>query len=173
MSTNEVLREQIWKNLINCKYKGYVVELLYCKYQRWDRTINVFLAIVSCGSIATWAVWKAFPMLWAGLIAASQFINAVKPLFPYNKYVKEFGAKSLKIDNLNIEYERLFNKIQTQTISDEEAEKQYYDLKIDFNNTIRFSDDVIFDVSKQKKIEKKATELNINYFRTHYNIELV
>lgn len=56
MTTNEILRDRVWKNLINYKYKSYVIELLHCKYQYWDRSINVFLAIVSGGSIATWAI---------------------------------------------------------------------------------------------------------------------
>lgn len=171
-TTNDVLRERVWKTLINNKYKGYVIQLLYCKYQKWDRWINVFLAVISCGSIATWAVWKELPMLWAGLIALSQFVNAVKPWFPYNKYVKEFSSKSLKIDNFNIEYERLFNQLQTDAIDDKIAEKQYYDFMKEYSTLLRFSEDVIFDVSKQDVIEKKATELNKTYFRTHYNVEL-
>lgn len=169
---HEILRERTWKNFINMKYKGYVVNLLYSKYQRWDRTINVFLAFVSCGSIATWAVWKEYPMFWAALIAISQVVNAVKPLFPYNKYVKEFGEKSLQLDSLNIDFERLFNQLQTDTISDLEADEKYYAIQKEFNNLLRFSDDVIFDVTKQKNLNKEAEDFNKIYFRTHFNVEL-
>ncbi|MEL1244217.1 hypothetical protein AAEO56_08100 [Flavobacterium sp. DGU11] len=166
------MRDRFWATFINYKYKGFVIELLYCKYQRWERNINVFLAIASSSSIAAWALWKELDWLWAGIIASSQLINAIKPFFPYNKYVKELGSKFLKMENLTIECEKLWDKIQNDTITEEETSKKYYEFKKESSDILRFSDDIIFDVSKQSDIENKATELNKNFFRTHYNVEL-
>ncbi|MFP9118132.1 hypothetical protein ACLI08_10125 [Flavobacterium sp. RNTU_13] len=167
------MRERFWNTFINYKYKGYVIELLYCKYQKWERNTNVFLAIASSSSIAAWALWNELDWIWASIIALSQLINAVKPFFPYNKYVKELGAKSLKIENLNIECEKLWDKMQNDNIDEEDAENRYYEIKKEGNEILRFSDDIVFDVSKQTDIEKKATSLNIIFFRNHYGVELM
>lgn len=78
----------------------------------------------------------------------------------------------MKLDVLIIDYEKLFNKIQSKTISDTSAEKQYYDAQAEFVKLFKFNDDIIFDVSKQSDIEKKATAYNLNYFKTHYGVDL-
>lgn len=66
------------------------MSILFEKYQHGDRFVNVLLDIASSGSIAAWAVWKSAPMVWGGIIAGSQLVTAIKPYFPYFKYVKEF-----------------------------------------------------------------------------------
>ena len=54
-----MMKEQVWSSLCNLKFKGFIISLLVQKYQRWDRNLNIFLAIASSTSIAAWAVWKA------------------------------------------------------------------------------------------------------------------
>src|SRR5258706_183583 len=106
------IRQQVWSGLCNLKFKGYVLSFLVERFQKWDRSINIFLAVASSTSIAAWAVWKVEPMIWAGIIAFSQLVTVTKPYFPYYKYVKELNSKLLRIENLNLEFEKLWNNIQ-------------------------------------------------------------
>ena len=79
------MREQVWGLLCNTKFKGFVLSILVIRFQKWDRNINIFLAVASSGSIAAWVVWNRFPFVWGAIIASSQVITVIKPYFPYFK----------------------------------------------------------------------------------------
>ncbi|MDR0828670.1 MAG: hypothetical protein LBN95_00965 [Prevotellaceae bacterium] len=166
------IRNQIWALLNDTKFNGFCLESLVEKYQKWERNINIFLAIASCGSIAAWAVWEIYPMIWALIIAVSQVITAVKPYFPYFKYVKEFNAKKLQIDSFNIELEKLWYKFENDRISEDEAAEIYFEIKTETAKTMNFSDDIVFKVTKEIEInadEKMKLFSKNNY---HINIEI-
>lgn len=48
-------------------------------------------------------------------------MTVIKPYFPYYKYVKELNGKSLRVDNLNIEFEKLWDKLQAGKLTEDEA----------------------------------------------------
>ena len=164
------MRTQIWGSLCNLQFKSYCLALLVKRYQRWERNINVFLAIASSTSIAAWAVWKVTPIIWASIIAISQILTVVKPYFPYFKYVKEFNLKCIRLEIINIEFERLWHKLQTKKITDDSADDLYFDLRKQISELLNFSDDTIFEVTPT--IEKKANERMKYFLQTNYGISI-
>jgi hypothetical protein len=164
------MRTQIWGALCNLQFKSYCLTLLVKKNQHWDRNINVFLAIASSTSIAAWAIWKVTPIIWASIIAVSQVLTVVKPYFPYFKYVKEFNLKCVRLELMNIEYERLWHRLQNKKVTDDEADEQYFELRKQTSEILNFSDDTIFEVTPL--IEKKANEMMKNYLQTNYGISI-
>ena len=155
--------------LCNMKFKGFIFGLLVKKYQRLDRNVNIFLALASSGSIAAWAVWKEFPLVWSSIIALSQVIMAIKPFFPYYKITKELNSRCLKTDLLNIEYERFWNKIQRGKMTEDEMEQDYYDYRKTFAELLSFPDDLVFETSK--RIESTANASMKTYLKTFHGIE--
>ena len=164
------MRTQIWGALCNQQFKSYCLTLLVKRYQLWDRNINVFLAVASSSSIAAWAIWKITPIIWASIIAASQVMTVVKPYFPYFKYVKEFNLKCIRLEIINIEFERLWHKLQTKKLTEDEAEELYFELRKQTSEILNFSDDTIFDVTP--KIERKANERMKYFLQTNYGISI-
>ncbi|MBL0047092.1 MAG: hypothetical protein IPP32_03235 [Bacteroidetes bacterium] len=164
------MRDQIWASLNDTKYKGYCLGFLVDKFQKWDRNINIFLAIASSTSIAAWAIWKVNPMVWAAIIAFSQVLTAIKPYIPYFKYVKELNTKSLKVDLLNIEFERLWYKLQHKKVTNEQAVEIYFDLRRQSTEIFNFGDDIIFEV--KSKIEKRANERMKTFLKNNYGIAI-
>jgi len=164
------MKNKIWSTLVNVKYKGYIIGLLADAFQKWDRTINIFIALTSSGSIAAWAIWKKYEIVWGLIIAASQVITVLKPYFPYYKYVKELNGKNLRINNLNIEFEKLWDKVQLGKIGEDEASDKYFELKKEFNEIMHFGDDTIFVVTKD--MEKKASESMKVFLKSDYNIDI-
>jgi hypothetical protein len=164
------MRAKIWATLVDLRFKGYCLMYLVNRFQRWERNINIFLAIASSTSIAAWAIWGDLKIVWGIIIALSQVLTVVKPYFPYFKYVKELNSKCLKIETLNIEFERLWHKMQTKQLSDQQAEDSYFDLKKAISETLNFGDDTIFDVSE--KMEKKANEKMKIWLKNHYDISI-
>ncbi|PKV50795.1 hypothetical protein ATE84_2862 [Aquimarina sp. MAR_2010_214] len=164
------MREQIWATLNDLKFKGYCLELVVEKFQKWDRNVNIFLAITSSGSIGAWAVWQKYPMIWAGIIVISQVLTVIKPFFPYFKYVKELSAKRFRIENLNIEVEQLWYKLQNGKIGEDEAAEDYFEMKKQIAETFNFNDDTIFNV-KTEIVDKANNRMKV-FLKNNYNIEI-
>lgn len=72
----------------------------------WDKTINIFLAITSSSSIAAWAIWQKYQMIWAIIIAISQIITAVKPFLPFKARIKAVSDLNDRIQEISLECER-------------------------------------------------------------------
>ncbi len=162
------MTSQIWATLNDTRFKGYCLHILVQRFQRLDRAINIFLAIASSGSIAAWAIWNSYPMVWGTIIALSQVVTAIKPFFPYYKYVKELNSKCLRIESLNIELEKLWYKLQKDKISDDEASEAYFDIRAQCNEVFNFADETILEVSKA--IENKANQKMKVFLKSNYNI---
>lgn len=162
------MRNQIWVLFIDLKFKGYYLSLLVDKYQKWERNTNIFLALVSSGSIAAWAIWNDIPLIWGAIIAVSQVLTVVKPYFPYYKYVKELNDKSYRVNNLSIELERLWYKLQHKKISDDDSDELYFEYKKAITEILKFGDDTIFN--EKKEIESKANERMKVFLKNNYDI---
>ena len=163
------MRERIWYYMLDSKFQSLYLGYQVSKYQKYDRNINIFLALVSSGSIGAWAIWQELQVLWAGLIALSNVIAIIKPYFPYSKYIKELSERSLKMQNLHLDYERLWYKYDKDQITEDNATEQFFDLKTKGVQYLTLNDDTF--VFKDEKINKRAEEEMKNYIKNNYNIE--
>jgi hypothetical protein len=164
------MKTETWSLLCNCKYKSYYIGHLVTKFQKYDRNINIFLAIASSGSIAAWAVWSIYPWVWGLIIAISQVLSVIKPYIPFFKYVKELNLKLIRIENLNIEIEKLWYKIQRNKISEDDSIEEYFEFQKQLTEILSFSDESIFDLDK--KIQDKSNKQMKVFLRTKYNIDI-
>lgn len=162
------MREQIWPTLVNLKFKSYCLDLILEKFQKHERYINVFLAVASSGSIAAWAIWNVYPLLWGGIIALSQVVTVIKPYFPFYRHIKEINSKCSRLELLHIELEHLWYKVQHEKITEDECSDQFFSLKKQSVDILNFADDTIFDVSPS--LEKVANERMDVYLKTNYNL---
>ncbi len=162
------METKIWSLLNNIKFKGYCLGFVVERFQKWDRNINIFLALASSGSIAGWAIWNNYPIVWGSIIASSQVLTVIKPYFPYFKFVKELNKKCYQVDNLSIETERLWYDFRNESIEENIIAERYFDLKKQLTEIFTFGDDTIFNVTK--KIENKADECMKTYLKNEYDI---
>ena len=165
-----MIKDRIWSMLVDLKFKGYCLAFLVDKFQKWDRNINIFLAVSSSGSIAAWAIWNAYPIIWGAIIAFSQVLTVVKPYIPYFKYVKELNTKCLKMEIINLELERLWYHLQHDRISSELSEDQYFDIRKQTTEIFNFGDDMIFEVDST--IERKANERMKTFLKNTYGLSI-
>ncbi|MFL9842992.1 hypothetical protein [Flavobacterium rhizosphaerae] len=160
---------RVWACLVNFKYKSFLVELLYKKYQKREWCISLFLTIASSSSIAGWLIWDELQLLWTIIIATSQAITTIRPLLPYNKYIKELGTKYINLEDLNLQYERFWDRISRGKLNEDDIEEYYYELKKQAIEILKFSDDVFFDVPK--KINKQAEDKISVFLKSNYNVK--
>jgi hypothetical protein len=164
------VKTQIWATLCDVRFKSYLLSILVNKYQRWDRNINIFIALASSSSIATWIIWDKYQLLWSTIIVASQVLTVIKPYFPYFKYIRELNQRSHKMDSLSIDLEKLWHDFQVKTLKQSEVKKQYFNFKKTISEALNFGDDIIFSTSS-KDINNANLKMKV-YLKNNYNIDI-
>lgn len=163
------MRDKLWYNLLDIKFKSLYYDELATKYQIINRRINVFLALTSSASIASWAIWNQLNFLWGLIIAASTVVNVIKPYFPFSKYIGEISRISVQLDNLSWEYEKLWYNYESGKHSEEDCFKLFMELKKRAIDILKFSEETI--INENKKIEEKANKLMDIYLRNNFSIQ--
>jgi hypothetical protein len=101
-----------WAKLVELKVAASYVRRYRDHLGRWVTAIATLRAVASSASIAVWAVWKQYPLLWGGIIAVSQVADAVKDVFPVNKKHKSTIELTVALDRLfidaQLEWESIF-----------------------------------------------------------------
>ncbi|TKG92896.1 hypothetical protein EYV94_18150 [Puteibacter caeruleilacunae] len=133
-----------------------------------DLYTNIFLVFTTSSSIATWAIWKEMPLLWAGIIAISQIVTLAKPYLLFPKYVKVFYERNLQWQNISLEIEELWHKLENSIIEESVAAKEYFDLRKKSLIFDKVSEDIIF--FDYTRLQDKAEELcNFNIQKLYNN----
>lgn len=160
------MRTQIWNTFQNSIYKSFVLDELISMYQEMERWTNIAIAIASSGSIATWAIWAKYPIVWGSIIAISQVVSFAKPYFPFNKYLTELHEKKNLALGINLSFEKLWYKVQYDKISEDESVQEFFLIKDQMNKAFNFKEDI--NLQGRKKIIDSATEKTRAYFELNY-----
>lgn len=127
-------QEYFWDTFSNLKRDQFYLNAQIGRLDFRERCLNCFSAFAASGAVATWAVWKDYPMFWATIIAASQVYQVMKPHLP-------FAARLKATSSMYPEFELLTHI----------AEKKWFEV-----STGKLTEDEIYDAAtelKHKKIE--------------------
>src|SRR5207253_825824 len=81
-------QEKFWELIKQVRFELYYIDEYIRDTNRTESWVNGTMAVASNASIGGWVIWKDLSLVWAGIIAASQVINALRPLLPYTKRLK-------------------------------------------------------------------------------------
>lgn len=165
-----MIRDRIWTNLVNSKFKCNYIGYLIDEYQKISLSVNIFLTIISLSSVSAWAIWNVFPWLWSILIAISNILLVLKPLLAYDKKIKELREKLAILEDIQVEYERLWYLSESNTIDEKAASERFFELYDRQIKTLRTSGEIIIGESKKIKV-KSDSETNL-YLRNNYLIDI-
>lgn len=87
-------QRRFWDELVQLRIHIFYLQQFHLVAEANETRLNMFLAVTANGSIATWAVWGKWPMVWAFIIGISQAVNAIRPYLPYQKRAKAIAALS-------------------------------------------------------------------------------
>lgn len=93
-------QRRYWQELVQLRVHIYYLRQLHLIAERNETRLNMLLAIASNGSIATWAIWSKWPIVWAIIIGLSQFLNAIRPYLPYQRRIRAIVALGRELDEL-------------------------------------------------------------------------
>jgi len=120
------MQERYWRKLTDKRYRLIYISEYYNQCVWVQRLINVILAITSSGAVAAWAVWQEFPVVWAGVIAVSQVITAVKPLLPYEKRIATIYDMINQLTGICNEIEAKWYYVANGSLSEEDINDLSY-----------------------------------------------
>lgn len=117
-----------WNELVQLKVDcGYIR-----RYRdRLAATVTRFTlirAVVSVSALGTWAVVRAYPMLWGGIIAASQIADALQNAMGYATRLRGATALSFALEALFIDCLMEWEDIFGGRIEEEEIIKRRHKL---------------------------------------------
>ena len=128
------MQEKYWKYMVQIKAWIFYLDVYTEDSYRWDKAINIFVAIASSTSIAAWAVWQKYSFVWSIIIAISQVLTTIKGFLPYSKRLKMLVPfmEDLKFLYNKIEYN--WFKVASGDLSENEINELLYSFKDEFAN---------------------------------------
>ena len=134
---------------------------------RWDRIINIIVAIASSTSIAAWAIWQKYSFVWSIIIAISQVLTTIKVFLPYSKRLKVLVPfmEDLKFLYNKIEFNWL--KVASGDLSENEINELLYSFKDEFTNieNKNLKEETLLENNKFREIADRKTD---EYFVDNY-----
>lgn len=128
------MQEKYWKYMVQIKAWIFYLDVYTEDSYKWDRIVNIIVAIASSTSIAAWAIWQKYSFVWSIIIAISQVLTTIKAFLPYSKRLKTLVPfmEDLKFLYNKMEYNWL--KIASGDLSEDEINELLYSFKDEFTN---------------------------------------
>ena len=120
------MRNRLWDNLQNAKFKSEYLSKVSKRAHNWGNGYSFFLSFASASSVAAWTVWSDIPGVWAAIVSISQLLHIAKPYFPFLKNDRELFEIGFQYESLYILYEKLWFKYENGALTPEQVEVEFY-----------------------------------------------
>ena len=124
-----VYQQRYWNQLKELKTHVIYLHYYAARSEKWDKSVNIFLAVTSSSSIAAWAIWQQYQIVWAVIIALSQIVTAVKPFLPYRQRVKAISELNDKIQEIYLKCEKGWFSVAEGELTDKEIHDYFISLR--------------------------------------------
>lgn len=163
-------QNRYWSQLREIKTHVIYLHKYAAQSEWWDKAINIFLAITSSSSIAAWAIWQKYQIIWAIIIASSQVVTAIKPFLPYKQRIKAISDLNDRLQDISLNCERNWFAVAEGNLTEEEIHNLYIEIKNDsLEAEKKYLKSII--LPKNRRILRIAeTEADI-YLRNTYHSE--
>ena len=162
-------KEQLKKEIYDCRFHADLMSLKVKQYRFYDKLLNIILAVTSSGSITSWTIWDDYAIYWGGLIALSQLITVLKPLFPFQKHVHTLNLRCYKQELLFLELIEMWQNLNDKSEDEGMVRTSLSYITKLINENEFFDDDDGFEFSK--KHEEMAQKMTEDLLITKYNIK--
>jgi len=160
------MQDRIWQNMADIKFKEIYTAKVARRAYHIGSIYSFFLSFASATSVAAWAVWSKFPVVWASIVAISQILHIAKPYILFIRNDREFIEMSLLYNSLYLSYEKLWFDYRKKNNEEEYIEKVFYTLRKKEHEINRRFKHIICPVLKGL-MEKSDEETN-HIFKTSF-----
>lgn len=164
------IQEKYWNMLVQYRFDSfYFIKYLEHSY-KWDKMLNIILAITASTSIAAWAIWMKYPFIWSCLIAFSQVINAIRPFLPTIKRIKAINMFNNEFAILLNKIEYDWHKVNNGTLTESKINELIFNSKNQYNTlNIKHFSNLYLPINKS--VSEYANYHTKIYFMDMYNCE--
>jgi len=134
-----------------------------------ETTVAAIRAIASSASIAAWAVWRRYAIVWASFIAASQVVDALRDVFPFGRRRRALSRWSNALNRLWVDAQRDWDNISSGKVSNKKISSLTHQLRLKMQ---RYEAKYIPDgLSRKEDLFLAAQSEMATFFRKRYSIE--
>lgn len=130
------MQSRYWKYMVQLRAWLFYIDFYTDHSYKWDKRINIYLAITSSSSIAAWAIWNQCGFLWGLLIALSQVITAIKPHLPFGKRLESLGKISNQLQVLFNKADYDWYKVSNGELTETQINDLLYKMKKQYAETV-------------------------------------
>ena len=160
-------QERYWRELVQLKVQLQYLGNYQHKTQQIDSGLKMFSAVASSTSIAAWAVWQQAEILWAGVIAATHLLSAVKEFLPYQKRIKQTAALGAEVAEIFVFAEHKWFLVAEGRLTNSEIHELTMDIKRRLSKAaIKHLGDSTLPANSA--LRAKTRQQVEAYFRIHY-----
>ncbi len=84
-------------------------------YQKRDTWINIGVALLSSGAVASWAVWSFFPFAWQTLSMFAACVSIAQPLLNFGGKVEQMFQAQSKWREFEMSYQQLWDNLSNMS----------------------------------------------------------
>lgn len=95
-----------------------------------ETTVAAIRAIASSASIAAWAVWRRYAVVWASFIAASQVVDALRDVFPFRRRRQALSRWSNALNRQWVDAQRDWDNIYAGKVPDKKIRFLTHQLRL-------------------------------------------
>jgi len=161
-------QHRYWKELYQLKVHVNYVELYLRNSDVNDKRVSIFLAITSSSSICGWAIWQEYSFVWAGIIALSQLITAIKTFLPYKQRIKPLSSLLHDLELITWECELEWFNVAEGELTEAETHKLQFNFRKKKLEALKKNLGVM-TLPEKKNLFKKAEETAKTYFNNFYS----
>ena len=157
------IEANIREEIKQCQYNVCCMTLAVKEYRKRDNIYNWAVALSSFGSVTAWMINAESALIDAIIIAISQLLFAIKPLFAFSKNVHTLNKHCYTEELLLVELLELWDLVKRKKIDEDYATNSLNALRKRLNENEFFDDDDDFEYSEKllTKAQQQAAEILI------------
>ncbi|ENZ83126.1 MULTISPECIES: hypothetical protein [Caulobacter] len=159
-----------WAQLRQVKAGAIYSRLYRNRLSRRIKAVELIKAAGSSGAIAGWVIWKDLPLLWSGIIAGAQLLDALKGVFPFAKLHRAASDLTVAMETIWIDADAEWTDIYAGRLTDQDITKRLQKLRklvLQAENK-HFPDGFEYEA----KLAALAEQETKSYFRITYESEV-
>lgn len=156
-----------WNSMVQWKYELLCLEEMYRKNVKLYRLSKILVALISSAAIATWAVWRTYPMLWASIVAFGQVVSVINEYIPYHERIADFTKITDDMEKIYADAETTWYDVANGNLTADEI----YEKAGEYKQLWRKAQDGHFAndyVVVSRRVCALADEMTNDYFKNMY-----
>ena len=118
--------ELYWNKMTQMKFHLIYLGMHYHRTVVIERRINIFLAVVSTGSLAGIFISPIAQKIWACILVFVQVLTAAKPYLPFSKRIQELDKGIAALEIIYEDCEKQWVDVHERKLTENEASIAIY-----------------------------------------------